>query len=912
MSKLVSKRRVGLRSVFTAAVLLGGALPAAGAEWLFPVPPNEFYDIGANWDTGTAPGVGDAANFLGANTGNVQWDDVTGDTSSASLLIDTADVTFFTLTGVSSTKTHTTTDNTVIANGGVLNLGLSATQQMNLDVGGTLDIQGTSQFVAQFGSQVTVGNDLFVGDTNGQSASATFDGAGTMLTLTDVASLGAFGSTGTLSFTNGATGNLMGALFVADDTAANTAGVLNVTGGSVVTAADIDAGILAVSGVSGTILVDGTGSRITQTGSSTFDLGAVSLGTGMLTLTNGGRFDTGTGTTTINATGTLDISSNGQFFGRNVQLAGTANVNGGILFADHLQLNGGALNTDGTSSVAVNSLGGFGSSVSFNGFFTLGAPAGAATATHTVGLSDTFNVGATLAVGDTKAATLTVDGGTVTAGSARIAGFGGSGGSTIFVINGGSLAVDNDLRVGGSFVGPGEAGTLDITGFGSSASVDGTLRIFSTGTVNVSANATLNAHHIDATGGGAINTVAGSTIRANNITSLGSAILTNSSLRMGIDLGTGVSSHTVGVGETFDVGNMKVGTESGAVSTEFNVDGGQLTVTAYLDVSSSFNGDGGDATFRVLNGGLVNNGNTSDYGSAGGAAATLVIDGAGSQWNAFVATLNRGTMTVANGGTYSASSAFTVGGNATVNLNPGATFRAETITHNSGGAFNFNAGTLRFRTFDGNLVNAGGTLAPQKDTANISHEVGQLTVNGDYTQQSGGNLFIVVNSDDTPGTTHSQLDVNGLLSLDGTLDIDADGPFNAQFGDRFQILEFNTISGAFSGVTQDTPAFGGIFDLQDLYTTGEIVFRRAGDLNTDGFVGAEDLDILLAAWGDSVSPFDFTGGDLTGDGTVGTADLQIVLNNWGTGTPAGGNVPEPGSLAILGLVGLALLKHRRR
>ncbi len=85
-----------------------------------------------------------------------------------------------------------------------------------------------------------------------------------------------------------------------------------------------------------------------------------------------------------------------------------------------------------------------------------------------------------------------------------------------------------------------------------------------------------------------------------------------------------------------------------------------------------------------------------------------------------------------------------------------------------------------------------------------------------------------------------------------------------------------------------------------------------GDLNGDGFVGLDDLDIILGAWNQNVPPAD-PAADPSGDGFVGLDDLDVVLNNWNAGTPPTASiVPEPTNFALLGLGSLAALKHRRR
>ncbi len=88
------------------------------------------------------------------------------------------------------------------------------------------------------------------------------------------------------------------------------------------------------------------------------------------------------------------------------------------------------------------------------------------------------------------------------------------------------------------------------------------------------------------------------------------------------------------------------------------------------------------------------------------------------------------------------------------------------------------------------------------------------------------------------------------------------------------------------------------------------IVTLAGDLNSDGFVGIADLNIVLSHWNQTVTEGYLFSGDPTGDGFVGIADLNVVLGNWNTGTPPAGNpVPEPGTLVILALT-VGLLQRR--
>ena len=102
-----------------------------------------------------------------------------------------------------------------------------------------------------------------------------------------------------------------------------------------------------------------------------------------------------------------------------------------------------------------------------------------------------------------------------------------------------------------------------------------------------------------------------------------------------------------------------------------------------------------------------------------------------------------------------------------------------------------------------------------------------------------------------------------------------------------------------------------ILDHEGIFGLGILTPVLAGDLDGDGFVGINDLNIVLANWNQNVPPAN-PQADPSGDGFVGIDDLNAVLGNWNAGTPPGesAQIPEPGTLMLIGCCSLAWLRRR--
>ena len=109
-----------------------------------------------------------------------------------------------------------------------------------------------------------------------------------------------------------------------------------------VSADDIDITTLTTVGATGALTVTGPGSTLTQNGASELSVGHATDGTATVDVAAGAVFTTGTGTTTINATASLDVNSAATFNALGeIDLSGTINLVGGTIDAVDINFNGG-------------------------------------------------------------------------------------------------------------------------------------------------------------------------------------------------------------------------------------------------------------------------------------------------------------------------------------------------------------------------------------------------------------------------------------------------------------------------------------------------------------------------------------------------------------------------------------------
>jgi hypothetical protein len=260
----------------------------------------------------------------------------------------------------------------------------------------------------------------------------------------------------------------------------------------------------------------------------------------------------------------------------------------------------------------------------------------------------------------------------------------------------------------------------------------------------------------------------------------------------------------VGTGSKFSTGTN--GAADLANYASDTLTGGSYIVTGTGQIQ--FNNEG------TTNGIVTNAANITLSGAAGTTASFIDQNGANMLAN-FATNSSSSSFTLSSSRTFTTAAGFTnagvveisktttltIGANGNYTQTGGSTTVDGTLTLGSAASLNISGGSLfgNGGTINGAVDLTAGNVNPG-DGAGL---VGDIKVNGNYTQSSSGDLNIDV-AGTAPNTLYSVLNVVDVASLSGTLNVNLENSFVPKVNTKFTIVDYKSNIGTFATVNFPT------------------------------------------------------------------------------------------------------------
>jgi PEP-CTERM motif len=186
-------------------------------------------------------------------------------------------------------------------------------------------------------------------------------------------------------------------------------------------------------------------------------------------------------------------------------------------------------------------------------------------------------------------------------------------------------------------------------------------------------------------------------------------------------------------------------------------------------------------------------------------------------------------------------------------------------------------------------------------------------------------------TENTPGTNPNTVfaalgsQIYGSPTTAPFIEIIADGPnTNASLSSTVAVSGVYGVGSNKGRIAEWNPSPPPDSINHDIYTGSFSRMAVAGDADLSGDIDDSDLSLLLSNWFDDTNR-KWYHGDFDGNGDVDDSDLSNLLSHWfdapytvgggaGAGGGAGGAIPEPATVSLIALAGLAFagLARRRR